>query len=106
MPGDGDDMYEILAIVLLNLAMVYGLSWRLHAVDSDLSTGQYFSKLVVAQTRLGTLLFGSHGDSELTRKPDGRPLIAAFTRCAGVTAGSTFVLILMVAARIMMQARG
>lgn len=99
-------MYEILAIMALNLATVHVLARRLHAIDPDLSTWQYARKILRAQVRPGTLLSEPLGRSDLTRKPDGTPVHAAFVRHVGIAVASGFLSIVTAAALVMTSGAG
>lgn len=97
-------MYEILSIVVLNLATVFVLASRLNTIDADLSTWQYVKKMLAAQARLGTLFTGPLGQSELTRKPDGMPIHRAFPNYVGLSAA--LCLIYIVAAAVLTTIHG
>lgn len=86
-------MYEILSIVVLNLATAFMLASRLNKIDPDLSTWQYFKKMLAAQARLGTLATGPLGQSGLTGKPDGTPINRALPNCVGLSAALCLIYI-------------
>ena len=66
---------DFFTIVILMVVTTYLLARRLHRLDPDLTTFEYFKRLLIAQGMMASVF----GEGDLMRKPNGEPVHKAFT---------------------------